>query len=99
MESAGSQLHAAGFCRPLMRILVAKRAARSGLPIRAAPNAASLGRGSTLAPHRAPGVRDELPAPGDDHDQCGRDEQHPGTHEPAEITQRKEERALAAIEM
>src|SRR5882757_3018566 len=56
-------------------------------------------RGTNLTPHRAPGVRGELPAPSDDHHGCRGYEQDPGTDEPAEIAQRKEERALAAIEM
>src|SRR5260370_40367433 len=55
--------------------------------------------GRPLFPHRAPGVRGELSAPGDDHDQGGRSEQHPWADEPAEIAERKEERALAAVEM
>src|SRR3984893_12162337 len=55
--------------------------------------------GRLLFPHRAPGVRGELPTPGDDHDQGGRCEEDPGTDEPAEIAECKEERALAAVEM
>src|SRR6476469_1790997 len=55
--------------------------------------------GQALASHRAPGAGGELPPPGDDHDRRGADEQNPGTDEPTEIAQRKEERALAPIEM
>src|SRR5260221_12301512 len=59
---------------------------------------ASLGQ-ADLAPHCAPGIRCELPAPNDDHDRCRRYEQTPGTDEPAEIVQGKKEGALAPIEM
>src|SRR5258708_15331121 len=50
---------------------------------------------ANLTSHRAPGVRCELPAPGHNHDRRRRYEQHPGADEPAEIAERKEERALA----
>jgi len=40
-----------------------------------------------------------LPPPRDDHDQSGRHEQHPWADKPAEIAEREEESALAAVEM
>src|SRR5664279_5441522 len=49
-----------------------------------------------LGPHRPPRIGGELPAPGDDHHCRGGNEQYPGTDEPAEIAERKEERALTA---
>src|SRR4030088_1367455 len=49
--------------------------------------------------HRLPRVRCELPAPGHDDDGGRRHEQYPRTDEPAEIAERKEERALAAVEV
>src|SRR5260370_9057538 len=64
-------------------------------PVRGGHFEASMQRPgrANLAPHRAPGVGGELPAPGDDHDRRRRDEQDPGTDEPAKIAQRKEKRA------
>ena len=54
---------------------------------------------SCSTPHRLPGVRRELPPPSDDHDRGRGHEQHPRADEPAEIAEREEERALAAVEV
>src|SRR3978361_912519 len=53
----------------------------------------------TSTSHCLPGIRGELPPPGHDHDRGGGCEQPPGADEPAEIAERKEECALAAVEM
>ena len=50
-------------------------------------------------PHRPPRVGGELPPPGHDHDQRSCRQQYPGADEPAEIAEREEERALAAVEV
>src|SRR5882757_8963957 len=49
--------------------------------------------------HRLPRARRELPAPGDDDDGRRGRKQHPGADEPAEIAERKVERALPAVEV
>jgi hypothetical protein len=46
-----------------------------------------------LIPHRDPGIRGELSAPGHDHHGGGHYELDPGTDEPAEMGKGKEKRA------
>src|SRR5438132_5966041 len=55
--------------------------------------------GGSLIPHRLPGVRGELAPPGHDDDERRCRQQDPGADEPAEIAEREEEGALAAVEV